>query len=528
MLILPGHTEFTIHHIPDDVWIIIFENIESPAQVAILARTCNRFKSLAARPLLNHVRWLKAEPTKRNLQAWTGVYQNVLALPRKLTLGIPLDFNTSRHLEEYMNTPDAKFHDEIFKQIPKFTSIRELVFDGTVLSPFTYITIALIPTLRSLTISNCKFSRLPTLFGDYPNYKATNDVSTPFSFPYATLPITHFSLHKNEITTESAYNSAHPLNIVTAPNLTSLSMTWTVGLQTNYAPKRWVLPSLEDLEVFMPLLSRDLVDSLVSFAANCPLVPRIKLSIERHNLSDQQLSAVQFPLRGVWNYNGPLPIASFHSDRPRLENQLTHVMMNEALTLSPLVDGLEKLPEGLRELEVLVRKWDVELLFAIRKLFPRIQKLLIRYGRGVFPADFFVTLGADILPDLPHLHTFKIIQDLACVPTTRSLASMLQIPPPNVNNGFPGAPAVTGPIAFPFEEIDTDPPCTASPDAPALEEGDLRDYLIGWNRYCKNLRCVQLNKEVVWERRFAGDKWVESVVEVPVPKDFIVRGVFQS
>ena len=49
-----------------------------------------------------------------------------------------------------------------------------------------------------------------------------------------------------------------------------------------------------------------------------------------------------------------------------------------------------------------------------------------------------------------------------------------------------------------------------------LEEADLRDYLIGWNRYCTNLRCVQVNKEVLWERRFVGDKWVERVVEVVV------------
>ena len=420
MSTLPEQTEFNIHQVPDDVWIIIFENVESPAQLALLARTCNRFKFLATRPLLNHVRWLKPEPTKRNIQAWAGVYQNVVALPRKLTLGIPFDFNTSRHLEEYLvrlfcipvsyvdliltqDRPDAKFHDEIFMQISKFTSIRELVFDGTVISPFTYKTIALIPTLRSLTISNCTFSRLPTLFCDYPDYKATNDVSIPFSFPYATLPITHFSLHKNDIPTETGYHPTHPLNILTAPNLTSLSMTWTVGLQSNYATKRWVLPSLEELEVFMPLLSRDLVDSLVCFAANCPLGPRIKLSIERHNLSDQQLSAVQFPLRGVWNYNGPLPIASFNSDRPRQENtHLTHVVMNEGLAISSLVDGLEKLPEGLRELELQLRRWDKELLFAIRKLFPGIQKLLIRYGKGEFPAVRSAFLALQLAINIPH------------------------------------------------------------------------------------------------------------------------------
>jgi len=124
-----------------------------------------------------------------------------------------------------------------------------------------------------------------------------------------------------------------------------------------------------------------------------------------------------------------------------------------------------------------------------------------------------VTLGADILPDLAQLHTLKIVQDIACVAASRSLTSLSQFPQ-NHQNGF--APA---PVIFAFEELNTDSPCPASQNPPAgavLEEGDLRDYLIGWNRYCKNLRCVQLNKEVLWERRFVGDKWVERVLEVPV------------
>jgi hypothetical protein len=397
-------TEFNIYQVPVDVWIVIFEHVANPAQLALLMRTCKFFNALAIRPMLYHVRWLIPGPTKLNIQAWAGVYKDVLALPRKLTVGIPLDFNTSRHLEEYLvrlfsipvgfvdlivaqGHPEAKLHDEIFTQIPKFTCLRELVFDGTIISPFTYTTLALIPTLRSLTISNCTFSRLPTLFSEYPSYKATCDMTIPFSFPYATLPITHLSLHKNDIPTEAAYHPTHPLNIVTAPNLIFLSMTWTVGLQMNYAPKRWILPSLEELEVFMPLLSRDLVDSLASFAARCPLVPRISLSIERHNLSDQQLSAVQFPLRGVWSYKGPLQIASFKCDQPREENaHLTRVLMNEPLALLPLLEGLAKLPKGLRELEIQLREWDVELLFAIRSLFPEIQQLLVRYGKGVYPA----------------------------------------------------------------------------------------------------------------------------------------------
>ena len=117
-----------------------------------------------------------------------------------------------------------------------------------------------------------------------------------------------------------------------------------------------------------------------------------------------------------------------------------------------------------------------------------------------------MTLGADILPDLAQLHTLKIVQEITCVAASRSLTSLSQLPQ-NHHNGFAAAPVI-----FAFEELNADSPGPAPQNPPAgavLEEGDLRDYLIGWNRYCKNLRCVQLNKDVLWERRFEGDRWAE-------------------
>jgi len=95
--------------------------------------------------------------------------------------------------------------------------------------------------------------------------------------------------------------------------------------------------------------------------------------------------------------------------------------------------------------------------------------------------------------------------------SNRSLASLTQ-GLPNYHNGFGGT-------TFAFDETEADSPISApqgSAPVPVLDEADLRDYLIGWNRYCPNLRCMQVNKEVLWERRFVGDKWVERVVAVAV------------
>ncbi|KAF8955659.1 hypothetical protein BDZ97DRAFT_1856552 [Flammula alnicola] len=488
--------EFNI--IPDDVWIEIFESVDDPAQLAVLVRTCRRFRDLASKPLLRELKWGKMESTERNIEAWQGVYKDMVTLPRKLTLSVAFDFTNARsHMQPL--TPEMSLHDSIHLQIPSFTSLHELVLDSTAISPYTYSVLALVPTLRSLSLINCSYYGLPTAFKDYRNFLLNSDPQNPLNIQFADLPITHLSLHKVTIPQEHDYQAFHPLNLITASNLTSLSITWTGGLAVTYAPKKWLLPQLTQLDVVMPLLTRDLVDSLVSFSQNCPLGPSINLCIERHNLSDQQISAVQLPLKGVCSYTGPLPIASFAAPRQRsnpdsCSSSLKHLVMNEPLDLGGLLDGLEKLPNRLETLEIEVRKWDVELLFAIRHLFPHIRSLIIRYGKGTFPPDFFVTLGANILFDLPKLHTIKLLQDTSCIVTNRQLSNL---------HHFGGHV----PVTFGFEEEEHEH--EVSRLSPSLEEAELKDYLIGWNRYCKCLRNVQLNSRTRWERKFEGDRWVE-------------------
>jgi hypothetical protein len=64
-------------------------------------------------------------------------------------------------------------------------------------------------------------------------------------------------------------------------------------------------------------------------------------------------------------------------------------------------------------------------------------------------------------------------------------------------------PAVTD-----IDELEPEPaemPVSTS----ALDVSDLGDYLMGWNRYCKSLRFVQIDPLKAWERRFEGDAWGE-------------------
>lgn len=198
------------------------------------------------------------------------------------------------------------------------------------------------------------------------------------------MPIKHLSIHRVIVPSEYENHRYHPLSLLTIPTLTSLSITWNANIAARYAQNRWVLPSLTDLSVCIPLMSRDLVDELAIFVDRCELSPKFRLKIDKHNLSDSQMTTVHVPSNGLWNYEGPLVIVA-GSTTKSLKLTLTHVKINETLELPPLLDGLEKLPASIEELEVQVGKWDIELLFAIKHLFRGIQKLVVRYVRGGLP-----------------------------------------------------------------------------------------------------------------------------------------------
>ena len=71
------------------------------------------------------------------------------------------------------------------------------------------------------------------------------------------------------------------------------------------------------------------------------------------------------------------------------------------------------------------------------------------------------------------------------------------------------------------EEIDEDHVEEREESPPRMEHHELKDYLLGWNRYCKSLRCVQLHESACWVRRFEGDAWTvkpsPAVSQIPLP-----------
>lgn len=112
-----------------------------------------------------------------------------------------------------------------------------------------------------------------------------------------------------------------------------------------------------------------------------------------------------------------------------------------------------------------------------------------------------VMLGSDFLPHLQQLRVLRLSTDINCIPPQ---------PPVDYNAYF-------------LMHALNQPPPEEDPHGPSdavsilFDPADLKDYLVGWNRYCPRLRTVQLTSVSLWRRRFEGDPWVEKAVDPPVP-----------
>lgn len=87
--------------------------------------------------------------------------------------------------------------------------------------------------------------------------------------------------------------------------------------------------------------------------------------------------------------------------------------------------------------------------------------------------DFFITLGADILFDLPNLTTIRLVHEEWCI-----------IPDDYRNSSTRRTGIITPP---------TSPQRQHQQQCKILDKSELSDYLVTWNRYCRRLRCVQLS-----------------------------------
>lgn len=66
-------------------------------------------------------------------------------------------------------------------------------------------------------------------------------------------------------------------------------------------------------------------------------------------------------------------------------SEVEHVTVTESLEITHLLAGLERLSKNIRTLDLQLRKYDNEVLFAVRQLFPGIESVSVKFGKGNLP-----------------------------------------------------------------------------------------------------------------------------------------------
>ncbi|PPQ87131.1 hypothetical protein CVT25_001021 [Psilocybe cyanescens] len=366
----------------------------------------------------------------------------------------------------------------------------------------------------------------------------------PSEYPFGRLCITALVLdriHRGESTGGNDWdqerNTFHPMGLVFARGLEKLRVVWTPGAAEAWefawatygedggdAPwscsgiAKWtgVLYNIKDLDVTIPMLTRDLVNTFVAFVGCCTRTdilstgrgkgkrkggeigrgPRIRLVVEQQTFSEQDVGTVLIPVAGVWSYEGPLAFArtflgvsGIEVDGGNDENvntnantntdrRLRKVVMTESLELPALLRGLEHLPQSVQSLEVRMQTWDVEVFLAVRKLFQDMRELVVWYGGGEFGEDFFATLGTNTLSDLPNLTILKLMRD-----TLDGLFG-------GDTSADDDGPSTLSPLSHSPARSHTKrkpKPPLESQEQSLMNRSGLRDYLARWGRYCKML-----------------------------------------
>ncbi|KAH7925050.1 hypothetical protein BV22DRAFT_1012022 [Leucogyrophana mollusca] len=519
---------------PNELWINVFEELKNPADLARISRTCRKFHRLSLRTLYKRIRW--TDP--RHLQNGLDFLRNQPALstvPRSLTVAISREDPRLTDIEQLSRALAIVDHVGTIQSIPHTTQWFHSVVSELSTTIGRYpILLASLPLhaamvdlmstfteLRELTFSGMQlpdswyniiqgFNRLQTLRIEYCTVPATSPTVPPV---FENLPIT-------ELVLSGLTSNREPrkeLRLATARNLRVLRFDWTAYVFNLFVQEDATIPAhLESIEVTFPqqknwqafnnaesLLSQ----RLASFLALCPGVT--SLTVKNH-VGSFELPAGALPL--LRSYRGPMGA---------IVKQLKHCPLHtldvrdSSGSLRSFIHELQAIASDhgdLQDLRVFAYQWDNEILRAIVFHFPHLRTLQVRYSHGSPSDDTVVSMGPHFFEakKLPHLRVARVFKSKSS-PGTRESSSAgqyLQLAI-HFNRHRPDMlDSWQGPLFVQreYDEGDTEPEVNGVPLGAEIEE-DLRESIIAWNRYCPNLREVQLLPGFVWRRSSEADSW---------------------
>ncbi|KAF9237722.1 hypothetical protein BU15DRAFT_88582 [Melanogaster broomeanus] len=482
---------------PNELWMNVFEELDSPSDLAAVVRTNKLFRSLGQRILYNHVIWTDPRKFVENypfLHATPALH----AVPRTLTLGISQyhthnerieQINRARgimqpngditHIPRSSRPHDARVLEEIgiispiellasenltqvlYKQAVAFTNLRELNFKGMdCTAPMRPVPTLLHPRnlpITELTILGVRGSRDPRELRSFGEAQQLRIIR----FDWTCYIYKHFC---------DTPNPAH-LWPQAGANPTPSPHIHTIDVK---------FPTQKSWQSYISEPHDQLLNPFIEFLGKLPRVTNLRI---RNHLPWLRLPDSALP--NLTNYQGPLTtVRSVVSGSRRIR----------CLNIRDPSASLGMLEKTFRDVDV--------------------------SGGGVLEglSDMVLGMGAHFFGKMPNLSSVRVFRVRpSCAKNMGSIADRLSA------RGYAhrsiqlvlgelisaeGTTVERGDIDdSEFEEAKF---AAGSSNSSSSNGGTaLRELINAWNRYCPALREVQLKVGYVWRRAGEGDGWTQ-------------------
>ncbi|KAI0699047.1 hypothetical protein C8T65DRAFT_710063 [Cerioporus squamosus] len=476
--------------IPAEIWLEIFALVPKSTDLYSLSVASHRFHDLTTRALHRDLVWLKQTHAEHNLAVWQrneGMETYVRSL--EISLGCPPStVQNAPGASDWLlgnNSPAARLAaanarrnysesteevtSALWERVQRFTNISSLALVDMYIDKDHFRLIHSLPQLRSLRLEACVFQG-----------------NAAQGFDNRTLPITELTMLN-----ESAMAWDQALSLATAENLRTLTIDASADVfryvfgPSDAQARGWTVPaSIENLYVVRkrtitapePKQPSHWAVSQTSFPDThlyhfCAQAPSLKVVSTPMFVPAQVTIAPEALPLVLDRFAAPLETAQFVAavrDVKALGLLKCGLSSREGVTA---LASVALVRPGLKMLMMECKGWDAEIVSAVSLHFKELRRLKIVYDGQGPDENFLVSLAPDFLAEMPDLHTLE----------------MYQLPP-------------RGEFAPSY------PPFLCDSSFESIED-EMRDTLIGWNRFCPNLRKVQLVSGYAMTRGFEGGLW---------------------
>ncbi|RPD64604.1 hypothetical protein L226DRAFT_565410 [Lentinus tigrinus ALCF2SS1-7] len=489
-----------VEKIPAEVWLQIFQDVPRSTDLHSVSVASRRFRDLTTRALHRDLVWMNGKHVAENFSVWEtneGMENSV----RSLQLGRTAALDNFLHNGTSQVTP-GQLQAILFARIRLFTNLSTLTFTDMSIYSGHFALIHALPQLRSLRFDHCMFHHdaaedvnnksLPITELTMLNIRSGSRIRT-HGPPVVQIPIAAVHAWQQPV------HPVHPLDplarvlsLAVAQNLRTLTVDASADVfrlvfnASDAEARGWTVPaSLEHVYI-----ARD--HTVAAWEPNQPanwgggghgvfpdthLYHFCTLATNLRTVSTPLFASAQLTVApedlpvGLERFAAPLETAQFVAavcDLKALGLLKCGLKGGEGLTA---LEDIACVRPGLKMLSMEVKAWDPEVVPAVSLHFRELRRLKVVYDSVGPDENYIVSLAPDFLANLPDLHTLE----------------MYRLPK---HGGF----------------IPAHPKHLFDPSWGSIEE-ELRDILIGWNRFCPKLRKVQLVSGYIMTRAFEGATW---------------------